>query len=173
MTSRSSSILLRKALFYSSFWLNILCLSVVVLYPCICSQRFSCFTVLATVNSECSGEWSGVVSFQRKVFSKCMPRHENAWRIECSALSFLRKLCTTLHWIIRVCVCEVAQSCPTLCDPVDCSPPGSSVQLTAQESSFFLTPNLAFIVRKYFKDNRFVWCEVILPCNFKSLISNH
>ena len=23
---------------------------------------------------------------------------------------------------------EVAQSCPTLCDPVDCSPPGSSVQ---------------------------------------------
>ena len=25
------------------------------------------------------------------------------------------------------CVCEVAQSCPTLCDPVDCSLPGSSV----------------------------------------------
>ena len=24
-------------------------------------------------------------------------------------------------------VCLVAQSCPTLCDPVDCSPPGSSV----------------------------------------------
>ena len=24
-------------------------------------------------------------------------------------------------------VCEVAQSCPTLCDPVDCSLPGSSV----------------------------------------------
>jgi len=22
----------------------------------------------------------------------------------------------------------VAQSCPTLCDPVDCSPPGSSVR---------------------------------------------
>ena len=22
---------------------------------------------------------------------------------------------------------EVAQSCPTLCDPVDCSPPGSSI----------------------------------------------
>ena len=22
---------------------------------------------------------------------------------------------------------EVAQSCPTLCDPMDCSPPGSSV----------------------------------------------
>ena len=27
-----------------------------------------------------------------------------------------------------VCVCVfVAQSCPTLCDPTDCSPPGSSV----------------------------------------------
>ena len=25
------------------------------------------------------------------------------------------------------CVCSVAQSCPTLCDPMDCSPPGSSV----------------------------------------------
>ena len=23
--------------------------------------------------------------------------------------------------------CSVAQSCPTLCDPIDCSPPGSSV----------------------------------------------
>ena len=26
-----------------------------------------------------------------------------------------------------VCACVRAQSCPTLCDPVDCSPPGSSV----------------------------------------------
>ena len=25
-------------------------------------------------------------------------------------------------------VCSAAQSCPTLCDPMDCSPPGSSVQ---------------------------------------------
>ena len=25
-----------------------------------------------------------------------------------------------------MCVCEVTQSCPTFCDPVDCSPPGSS-----------------------------------------------
>ena len=24
-------------------------------------------------------------------------------------------------------MCLVAESCPTLCDPVDCSPPGSSV----------------------------------------------
>ena len=26
-----------------------------------------------------------------------------------------------------VCACLVAQSCLTLCDPMDCSPPGSSV----------------------------------------------
>ena len=26
-----------------------------------------------------------------------------------------------------VCVCVVTQSCPTICDPVDCSPPGSTV----------------------------------------------
>ena len=28
---------------------------------------------------------------------------------------------------VCVCVCSVAQSCPTLCNPMDCSPPGSSV----------------------------------------------
>ena len=28
---------------------------------------------------------------------------------------------------LRVGMCSVAQSCPTLCDPVDCSPPGSPV----------------------------------------------
>ena len=27
---------------------------------------------------------------------------------------------------VCVCVCLVAQSCPALCDPMDCSPPGSS-----------------------------------------------
>ena len=30
------------------------------------------------------------------------------------------------------CVCLVTQSCPTLCDPMDCSPPGSSVDGTLQ-----------------------------------------
>ena len=28
---------------------------------------------------------------------------------------------------VRVCVCVYALSCPTLCDPMDYSPPGSSV----------------------------------------------
>ena len=30
-------------------------------------------------------------------------------------------------WPQLPCESEVAQSCPTLCDPVDCSPPGSSI----------------------------------------------
>ena len=30
--------------------------------------------------------------------------------------------------IIRTCICAKSlQSCPTLCDPMDCSPPGSSI----------------------------------------------
>ena len=30
--------------------------------------------------------------------------------------------------LIVVCVCaKLLQSCPTLCDPMDCNPPGSSV----------------------------------------------
>ena len=31
-----------------------------------------------------------------------------------------------------VCVCSVTQLCPTLCDPMDCSPPGSCVHVTFQ-----------------------------------------
>ena len=31
--------------------------------------------------------------------------------------------------LIVVCVCaKLLQSCPTLCDPMDCNPPGSSVR---------------------------------------------
>ena len=32
----------------------------------------------------------------------------------------------------RLCACSVVQSCPTLCDFMDCSPPGSSVHRTSQ-----------------------------------------
>ena len=44
---------------------------------------------------------------------------------------FLTVCLTSLEFIlcmcVCVCVCVCSQSCPTLCDPVDCSPPGSSV----------------------------------------------
>ena len=35
-----------------------------------------------------------------------------------------------LHWMLV----KVAQSCPTLCDPMDCSPPGSSVHGILQDT---------------------------------------
>ena len=31
-------------------------------------------------------------------------------------------------WLIACCCCSVAQSCPTLCDPMDCSTPGLPVR---------------------------------------------
>ena len=34
--------------------------------------------------------------------------------------------------LIRACVCTCAHLCPTLGDPMDCSPPGSSVHGTFQ-----------------------------------------
>ena len=36
---------------------------------------------------------------------------------------------TPLHFL---CVCSLLQSCPTLCDPLNCSPPGSSVNKILQ-----------------------------------------
>ena len=42
--------------------------------------------------------------------------------------SLLRCLCMSMY----VCMCLVAQSCPTLWDPIDCSPPGSFVHWILQ-----------------------------------------
>ena len=33
----------------------------------------------------------------------------------------------SMYQCVCVCVCLVTQLCPTLCDPMDCGPPGSSV----------------------------------------------
>ena len=53
------------------------------------------------------------------------------WAFEAPKTS-CRVSCVFIFDNLSVCaVCLVAQSCPTLCDPMDCSPPGSS----AQESS--------------------------------------
>ena len=43
-----------------------------------------------------------------------------------------RQLQRILSQVLRIPVCLVAQSCPNLCDPMDCSPPGSSVHGTSQ-----------------------------------------
>ena len=39
---------------------------------------------------------------------------------------------THTHICICVCVCSGTQWCPTLCDPMDCSPPGSSAHGISQ-----------------------------------------
>ena len=41
----------------------------------------------------------------------------------------LKQNAVSTHLMVsRICCCLVAQSCLTLCDPADCSPPGSSVR---------------------------------------------
>ena len=47
---------------------------------------------------------------------------ENCWDREPS----VKRNCKILV-CIYACVCSVAQLCPTLCNPINCSPPGSSV----------------------------------------------
>ena len=61
----------------------------------------------------------------------CLPLHPGSTLV--SMLNFLLVpspvrpevvcVCVCAH----ACVCSVAQSCPTLCNPMDCNPPGSSV----------------------------------------------
>ena len=47
--------------------------------------------------------------------------------MDTKALGKYTALCACVCVCVCVCVCMRAQSCPTLCDPVDCSPPGFSV----------------------------------------------
>ena len=51
-----------------------------------------------------------------------------AWRATVHAVTELDVTnATTITTTPRAVLCLVAQSCPTLCDFMDCSPPGSSV----------------------------------------------
>ena len=47
------------------------------------------------------------------------------------------------------CHCSVAQSCPTLCDPMDCSMPISSVQATC--SGWWIGIYIIYIMGRFFK----------------------
>ena len=61
--------------------------------------------------------WENHIS-KRHIFTAALFTTARTWR-QCRCPS-------TDEWINKL-WCTVAQSCPTLCNPVDCSPPGSSV----------------------------------------------
>ena len=63
-----------------------------------------------------SGQWHLSLSVLKVHFK---------WRVQGKA-SEKQKFCYIISGVY-VCVCLVTQSCPTLCDFIDCSPPGSSV----------------------------------------------
>ena len=57
--------------------------------------------------------------------SKCRRSEHRLWS---SWVGFFNSLSLALLWLLCACVCAKSlQLCPTLCDPTDCSPPGSSV----------------------------------------------
>ena len=68
----------------------------------------------------------------------------------------------------RVC-CLVAQSCPTLCNPMDCSPPGSSVHEISQsrileyvlKEEYFLLQGI-FLIQG--SNSGLLYCRQILYC---------
>ena len=79
----------------------------------------------------------GTNSHQYMQTMKCVCGHtyivfcKRQYWFMCTVLVWLLKYlvpCTHTYVYVCVCVCVlVAQSCPTFCDPKDCSPPGCSV----------------------------------------------
>ena len=64
-----------------------------------------------------------------KSFSSCIALQSNELSGQLEALTILFSISFHFNkWI----TCSVAQSCPTLCDPKDCSPPGFSVHEVSQ-----------------------------------------
>ena len=59
---------------------------------------------------------------------------------------------------LRMCVCSVAQSCPTLCDPVDCSLPGSPVHGIVQARI------LEWIAISYFRGSSQLRDRTLISC---------
>ena len=45
--------------------------------------------------------------------------------------------------------CSVAQSCLTLCDPIDCSPPGSSVGILQASTVEQVAINIQMLISEY------------------------
>ena len=62
---------------------------------------------------------------------------------------------------------EVAQLCPTLCDPMDCSPPGSSVhgifQARVLEKAIAFSESELYYQGIMYKDSAFVRQQILPP----------
>ena len=86
--------------------------------PTRCNLR--CCGLLWTPRSPCAAVKTQCNQVSKRVFSKAEP-----------LLSLLKSSCYCLSAIglnsTHVCCVQSLQPCPTLCDPMDCSPPGSSV----------------------------------------------
>ena len=69
------------------------------------------------------------------------------------------------HCILHVCICH-AQSCPTLCDPMDCSQPSTSVHGLLQERI------LEWVAISFSRDQTYV-SYISLHWQRASLLSSH
>ena len=71
-------------------------------------------------------------SLQVKVYSSCVEPHISLFSIDASRRGFrvydtTSCVCVCVCVCVYVCVCSVTRLCPTLCDPMGYSPPGSSI----------------------------------------------
>ena len=97
--------------------------------PSVPGSIHSYFFVASVWNCDSSCPGSSLVIMWLSSFAWSFSIYKTAHRIWLRILSIvLEKKLKVLDcaWVSEW-VSEVVQSCPTLCDPVDCSPPGSSV----------------------------------------------
>ena len=81
-------------------------------------------------SSAIKANWSGV--WGKGILGRMDTFIYMAESLRCShgTTTTLNRLCVCV--CVCVCVCKVTQSCPTLCNPMDCSPPGPSVHGISQ-----------------------------------------
>ena len=91
----------------------------------------SCVCIIAPVEKEysCPATWVSITAFLGQIiFGRTILPVNHHWKKNV-ALPPNRKylsVSTSEIWMSDYC-CSVAQSCPTLCDPTDCSTPGFAV----------------------------------------------
>ena len=59
--------------------------------------------------------------------------------------------------------CLVAQLCPTLCDPMECSPPGSSVHGDSPGKNTGVAPMPSSRGSSHLRDGSQVYCTALVP----------